>query len=189
MSGWQILGRCIAAPPPADWREQLIARLGSRPRRLGAWCELGLFGALECLADAGETSLPAAAQLSVATRRGSDTALRDALRMAREDGLPLPLGFLQSQPGQLLAHFSAATAWQGDARMLACRDVLAALRLACRTSASDELLLGWLDEDSADGPAFSIWLRLRRTQLSGAARALPESLAGFADPDLRVLEI
>ncbi len=46
-------------PLPADWRDQLAARLGARPRRLGAWTELAMFGALRCLDAAGETALPA----------------------------------------------------------------------------------------------------------------------------------
>jgi hypothetical protein len=186
MSCWQILGRCIASPPPADWRERLIARLGSRPRRLGSWCEQGLYGALECLADAGENTLPPAAQLSVATRHGPDSALLGALQTAAEDGLPMPMGFLQSQPGQLLAHFSACTHWQGDARMLASRDPLDALKLACRTSAADDLLLGWLDEGERD--AASIWLRLGRGKASPTqSLALPDSLEALADPEFRRL--
>ncbi|MDQ7988231.1 MAG: hypothetical protein REI09_01245 [Candidatus Dactylopiibacterium sp.] len=168
MSQWQILGRWLAAPP-ADWRDRLVARLGSRPRRLGPWCELGLFGALECLADAGETRLPEAALVSVASLHGPDRALRDALAQLREDGLPLPLGFLQSQPNQLLAHFCAATGWQGDARTLGTRAPLDALRIATQ-GAADELLLGWVDEDGKHGHvACSRWLRLRRQPADASA--------------------
>lgn len=187
MSHWQILGRCIASPPPADWRERLVARLGKRPRRLGSWCEQGLYGALECLADAGETTLPAATQLSVATRHGPDAALLGALQTAAEDGLPMPMGFLQSQPGQLLAHLSASIHWQGDARMLSCRKPLDALALACRSSSTDELLLGWLDEDKTEST--SIWLRLHRNDSATGGMALPETLDALADPAFKLLKL
>lgn len=46
---WQVTGRSFGLP--ADWRERLVARLGQRPRRLGTWTELALYGALECLVD------------------------------------------------------------------------------------------------------------------------------------------
>lgn len=188
MSHWQILGRCIASPPPADWRERLLARLHSRPRRLGSWCELGLFGALECLADAGEDSLPDHARLSVATRYGPDQALLGALRSAAEDGLPMPMAFLQSQPGQLVAHFSAATGWLGDGRMLACRQPIDALRLSCGAAGASELLLGWLDEREAE--ACSLWLRLRRLPPSLLdTPPLPGSVEAFADPDFRFFRV
>src|SRR5262245_49766464 len=101
MNNWRIAGRFFAAPPPADWRTQLATRLGQRPRRIGVWAELALYGALCCLADAGESRLPASTLLSVASLHGPDQALRAALAEARED-LPLPIGFLQSQPSQLL---------------------------------------------------------------------------------------
>lgn len=186
MSHWRILGRCVAAPLPADWREQLLARLATRPRRLGHWCETGLFGALTCLAEAGEARLPADALLSVSTLHGPDQALLGALKTAAEDGLPMPMGFLQSQPGQLLAHFSALTGWQGDARMLASRDPLAPLRQACRSARSDALMLGWLDEGDN---AMSIWLRLQRCEASPEAVRPPASLQAFADPAIRVLRL
>lgn len=39
----------IFQPVPSDWRDQLVLRLEQRPRRLGTWAELALYGALQCL--------------------------------------------------------------------------------------------------------------------------------------------
>lgn len=182
MSGWQILGKHLA-PLPANWREALCVRLGSRPRRLGNWCEIALAGALEALAEAGETRLPASAQLSLSSLDGPGQATRGALEQARGDGLPLPLAFLQSQPALFLAHFSALTGWQGDARLLAARDPLAALRLACHTATGNDLLLGWVAEKGLR----SQWLRLRRSTHGGAARALPARLEALAGADWQLI--
>ncbi|PAT00463.1 MAG: hypothetical protein BSR46_02685 [Candidatus Dactylopiibacterium carminicum] len=152
---WRILGRHFG-PLPADWRAQLAQRLGGRPRRLGEWAELALFGALHCLEDAGESSLPAQARLRLSSIAGPTQALQTALAEYRADGQPLPLGFLQSQPNQALAHLAKALGWQGDACCLTSRETLASLRLVCQSGAT-ELLLGWVDE----GGKRSDWLRLQ----------------------------
>lgn len=197
MNPWHICGRCFAAPPPADWRAQLATRLGQRPRRIGEWAELALFGALQCLADAGETTLPAGARLSVASLHGPDKALRAALAEARDD-LPLPIGFLQSQPNQVLPILAHHMHWQGDGRCLTTRDPLDALRLAlCETdhrqgvtNRSDEgnaahpgVLLGWLDET---GDSASCWLRLRPAAMS-AQTLLPGDFARLGDRQINHL--
>ena len=44
MTAWHTLAH-HGAPPPPDWRERLAVRLGKRPRRLGAWAELAVYGA------------------------------------------------------------------------------------------------------------------------------------------------
>ncbi|GAB2885298.1 hypothetical protein GCM10027046_12150 [Uliginosibacterium flavum] len=177
---WHIAGRCFASPPPADWREQLAVRLGFKPRRIGRWAELALYGALRCLDEAGEATLPADALLSLASLRGPDQALRASLAEAA-DGMPLPLGFLQSQPNQALAHLCKALNWQGDARCLTTRDPLAALRLACASAGPVGVLLGWIDEDQ-DGA--SQWLRLL-PMANGDFAPLPETLAALGDPTLK----
>lgn len=160
MTVWRITGRYLAEPPPADWRPRLAERLGHRPRRLGTWAELALFGALECLAGAGETTLPSDALLSVASLRGPNAALLDALREARE-GLPLPIGFLNSQPSQLLPALARYLAWQGDGRCLTTRDPADALRLGVLEAGPAGALLGWVDEAGPGGePGKSLWLRL-----------------------------
>ncbi len=172
LRNWQILGRHIGTPQP-DWREQLAARLGYKPRRIGAWAELALHGALVCLSEAGETTLPAAARLWLASLHGPDQALRAALLEA-QDGQPLPLGFLQSQPNQVLAHLAKALDWQGDACCVSQRDPLSLLRLAC-SGGIEDVLLGWVDEASGR----SDWLRLRA---SDQAFAPLGDISELADP-------
>lgn len=159
MTVYRIQARCVARPAPADWREQLAQRLGSRPRRLGLWAELGLYGALECLSLAGEDRLAGQAALVLSSRHGPVLAVRNALEQAR-DNLPLPLTFLQTQPSQLLAALSAQLQWLGDARFLVHPDGLALLDLALvlADSHADGLLLGWVDEQDMES---SIWLRLQ----------------------------
>lgn len=156
MTLWRIKGRCFIDPPPSDWQVRLTTRLGQRPRRLGRWVELALFGALHCMDDAGEPILPSNALLSVATLHGPDLALRAALIEA-QDGLPLPIAFLNSQPGQVLPALAHHLLWQGDGRCIASRDPVTTLILALASVAPGGLLLGWVDED---GPGRSLWLRL-----------------------------
>jgi hypothetical protein len=156
MKAWRISGRCFASPPPADWRAQLAARLGQRPRRIGEWVELALFGARQCLDAAGENELPAAALLSLSSLHGPDIALRAALEQARS-GAPLPIGFLNSQPSQALPALAGHLRWSGNGRVLTTREPGAALLLASLEAGPEGMLLGWVDEDA---PGQSIWLRL-----------------------------
>lgn len=150
---WRIAGRALLLPD--DWRARLVARLGARPRRLGVHAELALFGALEALADAGETTLPADALVRVCSMKGPVGAIGAVLDEAQSD-LPLPFGFLQSQPSQMLAALAAALGWQGDAAFVVMRDPLALTALAAAQAGSRGLLLGWVEE----APATSCWLRL-----------------------------
>lgn len=174
---WGIAGRQFAAPPPADWRTELAARLGQRPRRIGAWAELALWGARRCLDAAGETDLPAGALLTVASLHGPDLALRAALEQARHD-TPLPIAFLASQTSQVLPALAHALGWSGNGRCLTSRDPLEALHLACLEAGPAGLLAGWVDEDA---PGTSLWLRL--VPASGAqADFQPAAFMRLADP-------
>lgn len=157
MKTFTINGRCIAAPPPADWREQLAQRLGAKPRRIGTWAELGLYGALCCMADAGETTLSQDVQIWLGSRRGTYEATAIVLEQLRDD-LPMPLAFLQTQPSQLLALLAAQLNWNGHACFVAGGEPPALLRLASVQAGSGGVLLGWVDE--MDGGATN-WLRLR----------------------------
>lgn len=56
---WRTVAHFAADPLPVDWRDQLAHRLGRRPRRVGLWTELAMFGARQCLDAAGEAALPA----------------------------------------------------------------------------------------------------------------------------------
>lgn len=174
MKRWRVAGWSRFEPPPAHWRTLLAERLGERPRRLGAWSELALFGALSCLADAGEAALPSAALLSLATTSGPKTALLDALTASRHD-LPMPIGFLQSQPALALPALARHLGpWRGNGRCLNTRDPLAALRLACaEADGAAGLLIGWVDEDR------SVWLRVVAEQ--APENATPPGAGDFAD--------
>lgn len=154
---WRTVAHFVAAPPPADWRDWLATRLRQRPRRLGAWAELALYGARQCLDAAGEATLPPQALLCVASLSGSVSATRATVEQCR-DGLPMPFSFLQSQPSQMLAALCQHLAWQGDARFVVSRDPQAVLRLAQIESGSAGLLLGWVEEGAA--AARTEWWRL-----------------------------
>jgi hypothetical protein len=165
-----ITGRCHAAPPQ-NWRDLLAARLGSRPRRIGVWAELALYGALECLSDAGEYPLSAGACILVASRHGPVTASREVYSQARDD-LPMPLLFLQTQPSQMLAVLAAHLGWSGNACFTCNPQPEALLRLAATQSGREGMLLGWVDENEQ---GMTAWLRLRPagggTEVFHAAKA------------------
>lgn len=174
MTDFIISGRCLASPPPPDWREKLALMLGAKPRRIGIWAELGLYGALSCMADAGETCLPQDAILMLASRRGTYAATDIVLEQMRED-LPMPLAFLQTQPSQLLALLAARLNWKGHACFFADTEPFALLRLAATQTGKDGVLLGWVDE--MDGGS-SNWLRLQpcTTAVTGFKKVLPDDI-------------
>lgn len=159
MNVWTINGRQFGALP-ADWRAQLSARLGHRPRRIGEWAELALWGARRCLDDAHEDPLPADALLSLSSLHGADIALRAALEQAKDD-VPLPIAFLASQASQVLPTLAHYLGWQGNGRCVTTRDPLQALHLACLEARAGGMLIGWVDEDA---PGMSLWLRLVATE-------------------------
>ena len=159
-AAWRTVAHVRIEPPEADWRERLATRLGHRPRRLGAWTELALHGALRCLDAAGEPGLPAGAMLRVASLVGPLEAIR-AIVAQGATGLPMPFSFMQSQPSQMLAALSQHLRWQGDGRMVVGRDPDALLSLAqleCESerAAPEGLLFGWVEEGRR-----SEWWRLR----------------------------
>lgn len=154
MSTWHTLAHVVVDPLPTDWRDQLALRLGQRPRRIGPWAELAVYGARLCLDAANETALPAGAQLRVASLSGPFSATHAVAQQAAK-GLPLPFSFMQSQASQLLATLSQHLAWQGDARFTLSRDPQAVLQLAQAESGAEGLLIGWVEEDRR-----SEWWRL-----------------------------
>jgi hypothetical protein len=142
-----ILKAHIALDPlPADWRDQLARRLGTRPRRIGGWAELALLGARLCLDAANEEQLPAGALLRVVGAHGPMSATRMVAEQAQH-GLPLPFTFMQSQPSQTLAALSQHLGWQGDARYVLGRDPQALLQLAQLECGPAGLLIGTVEED------------------------------------------
>lgn len=162
MTIWRTLAHTGDAAPPPDWHARLCTRLGRRPRRLGTWAELALFGARQCLDAAAEEQLAPGAFLCVASLRGPVAATRAAIAQLGT-GSPMPFTFLQSQPGQMLAGLCQHLHWQGDARFVLSRHPQDVFRLAQRVAGPAGVLLGWVDEvnDTGSGqPARSEWWRL-----------------------------
>lgn len=157
MKRFAVTGRCLATPPPGDWREQLAEWLGAKPRRIGVWAELGLYGALRCMADAGEKTLPPDAILLLTSRCGTYAATTAALAQMQDD-LPMPLTFLQTQPSQLLALLAVHMDWTGHACFLAGAQPQDLLRLAVAQAGEGGVLLGCVDETNSGS---THWLRLR----------------------------
>ncbi len=171
---WAVAGRC-ADPHPADWPQDLVRRLGQRPRRLGRWAERALHGALCCLESAGERVLPADAALLVCSLDGAQPALRSALTAVAQGQLPLPYTFLQSQAAVMLSALAAHLGWSGDAQAVARRDPIALLHTSLLDAPPGGLLIGWVEErdarqapdERADGGSDAPrawhhhWLRLR----------------------------
>jgi hypothetical protein len=155
-----ITGRYHSMPLPGNWRDLLAGRLGSRPRRIGVWAELALFGALECLTDANEYPLSAGAAILVASRHGPATATREVYAQARNE-LPMPLLFLQTQPSQMLAVLAAHLGWSGNASFVCNPQPQELIRLAATQCGTQGVLLGWVDEDKGGTTS---WLRLHPTE-------------------------
>lgn len=156
--GWRLLAQ-RAEPVPPDWRERLAVRLGQRPRRIGAWAELALYGALECLDRAGEDHLPEAALLRVSSGNGGLASWLQAMDQQAEGGLPMPFTFLQAQSSQLLAVLGQHLRWRGDARFVLGPDPAAVLRLALAESGPAGLLFGRVEEAPGGQPPRSDWWR------------------------------
>ena len=167
MTGYRISARFVPQVLAAGWGAQLLERLGSRPRRLGRWAELGMYGALECLAADAQATLTEHAALLLSSQHGPALAMHSALAQARE-GLPMPLSFLQTQPSQLLAALSAQLRWRGDARFITHPDPLAVLTLALTMAGrhADGLLAGWVNELPTES---TVWLRLQPVADPGGA--------------------
>jgi hypothetical protein len=185
MKTFSVDGRCVATPPPADWREQLILMLGAKPRRIGTWAELGLYGALRCMADAAETSLPDDALLVLASRRGTYAATNTVLAQMQDD-LPMPLAFLQTLSSQLLAHLASQLNWQGNATFIAGSDLNAVLALVAAQAGKRGVLLGFVDE--FNGGATN-WLRLRPVQTPAGITADTSTKDNILLNGISILEI
>lgn len=145
---WRIAARSADALP-ADWRERLAARPGVNLRRIGAYAERVLAGALECL---DGMALPAHGLIRLASGTGAVGAM-DALARQSRAGEPLmPFTFLQSLPTQALSLLARQLAWRGDAIFHLHGDMRAVMELALCEAGMRPLLFGWVDE-----PAVSRW--------------------------------
>lgn len=154
-------------PLPDGWPEQLTALLGAKPRRMGEWAQMALYGALSCVERARDKSLlRAAGQLVLLSRRGTKTATTHALAEMQE-GLPMPLTFLQTQPSQLLASLVNVMGWQGGAVFLGGADPVQALWLvSAQIPEGGAVLLGVAEVEEGGR---SDWLLLRAKRLDDDA--------------------
>ena len=166
---WRTVALVVAHPPPDDWRAPLATRLGRRPRRVGLWTELAMYGALRCLDAAGEAALPAGARLRVTSRRGAWEATRAGLAQL-DAGLPMPFTFMQGQPALMLAEVGRSLDWQGDASFMLCRDLARPLALSQLGAGRDGLLFGVVEETFGDVPPRSEWWRLVPTDQAAIER-------------------
>ena len=156
---WRTVSHFVVHPPPEDWRDELARRIGRRPRRVGLWTELAMYGARLCLDAAGEAALPQAARLRVASMRGAWGATHAGLDQL-DTGLPMPFTFMQSQPALMLAEVGRCLEWQGDASFMLCRDPQRLLELSKLGAARDGLLYGIVEEARNDELPRSEWWRL-----------------------------
>ncbi|WP_038210066.1 hypothetical protein [Xenophilus azovorans] len=147
MPGWRLAAQVDLPALPADWRDALAQRLGQRPRRIGVWAELALYGACRCLDEAGEAALPPAARVRVWSLSGAQGAMRTGIGQVRAGLLPMPFHFMQGQPAMMLAALGQALGWRGDAAFVTGRDAQALLRLALAGAAPAGLLFGRVEED------------------------------------------
>ncbi|MET3495761.1 hypothetical protein [Variovorax boronicumulans] len=156
---WRTAAHFVVHPPPADWRDELAIRLGRRPRRVGVWTELAMYGARRCLDAANEAALPQGARLRVASKRGAWRAMHTGLEQL-DAGLPMPFTFMQSQPALMLAEVGRCLEWQGDASFMLCQDAQRLLQLSQLGASRDGLLFGIVEEERDAEPARSEWWRL-----------------------------
>ncbi|MGJ3700632.1 hypothetical protein [Variovorax sp. AFSI2.2] len=156
---WRTVAYFSADPLPADWRDQLAHRLGRRPRRVGLWTELAMYGARCCLDAAGEDALPTGARLRVSSMRGAWGATHAGLAQL-DAGALMPFTFMQGQPALMLAEVGRCLDWQGDAGFALCRDPQQLLQLSRIGAGSAGLLLGVVEEERNGEMPRSEWWRL-----------------------------
>lgn len=185
------INACHNLPPDPNWREQLIHLLGSKPRRLSSWCELGMYGALKCfqnveqipvthislldnpLPHAGSPAtqfpatrmpldrLPSDVALRVFSEYGTIAATRSALDQACEF-LPMPFTFMQTQPGQLFNALGTTLGWHGDGYSTTYENRQQG-EAALLNSFKQSALLAWVDEEREQ---ISRWIWLEEATLS-----------------------
>lgn len=155
--GWRLAAHVAIDAPPPGWRDALAARLGARPRRIGPWAELALYGAWRCLDAAGENALPADARLRIASLSGPLAATRACLNQLHGELLPMPFDFMQSQPALMLAALARGLSWQGDASFTTGRDTPMLVRMALQGAGRGGLLWGRVEGEA--GACASEWAR------------------------------
>jgi hypothetical protein len=162
---------CHSDSVQEGWERRLVDLLGSKPRRLSRWCELGLWGALSCVRKVSDDDLSSTVSIRVYSENGTIHATRKALAQTDEH-LPMPVTFMQTLPGQLFNAIGAAVEWHGDGCTVA-----AATRQQAEVTMLQNVqkmaLLAWVDEVPT---AISRWILIERV----AAPALTSSWESVA---------
>ncbi|HWV16389.1 MAG TPA: hypothetical protein VN030_13230 [Cellvibrio sp.] len=171
-------------PVTDDWRQQLIELLGSKPRRLSHWCELGLWGALSCIRRAGQSGLPNSVAIRICCELGAIAATRAALAQTRE-GLPMPFTFMQTQPGQIFNALGSALGWHGDG-LISIYNNPGAGEAALLQGLSHSALLAWVDEEPQPK---SDWIYLETRQPDQTLDWYPAASLFATDPEASWLKI
>lgn len=127
-----------------DWEKQLVTLLGSKPRRLSHWCELGLYGALSCIKQAGQTTLSSDVAIRVYSEYATIHATRMAMGQATEH-LPMPFTFMQTQPCQIFNALGTAVGWHGDGYVTSSVN-RQQTEVALLQTIQHSALLAWVDE-------------------------------------------
>lgn len=151
----------VNAPIEKDWSAQLVKLLGSKPRRLSRWCELGLYGALSCIKQSGKTGLPSDVAIRVYSEYGTLNATRAAIEQADEH-LPMPFTFMQTQPCQIFNALGTALGWHGDGCAVSSVTRLQS-EIALLQSIKQSALLAWVDDVPKP---ISRWIWLEEAQPS-----------------------
>lgn len=141
-----------------DWSAQLAILLGSKPRRLSRWCELGLFGALSCIKQSGQYDLSSDVAIRVYSEYGTVNATRIAMEQASEH-LPMPFTFMQTQPCQIFNALGSAVGWHGDGSVISGINQQQS-EWALLQGINQSALLAWVDEVPEP---ISCWIWLERT--------------------------
>ena len=180
---WQILARSSDSIPE-DWREQMVMMLGHKPRRVSAFTEAVLYGALECMTQNPQLNVARLSALRITTQKGPRTASRKRIAQSTHE-LPMPFTFLHSQLGQALASLTHALSWQGDASILIGNNTSDFIRMSLISSHSHDVLLGWVDEINDDDPQKNHWLWLSPCALPDQATRQHDAL----DPDTTHIQL
>jgi hypothetical protein len=155
---------CHNDPVQAGWEERMVALLGSKPRRLSRWCELGLWGALSCLRKSPNGHFSSLIAIRVYSESGTIHATRKALAQLDEH-LPMPVTFMQTLPGQLFNAIGAAVGWHGDGCTVAGVNRREA-EITMLQNIQQAALLAWVDEVPE---AVSRWIFLERVKFVTAS--------------------
>ncbi len=148
---------CHNSPVQEGWQAHLVGLMGSKPRRLSRWCELGLWGALSCLRKSADGQFSSQVPIRVYSESGTIQATRKALAQLDEH-LPMPVTFMQTLPGQLFNAIGAAVGWHGDGYTVAGLSRQQA-EISILQNIQQSTLLAWVDEVPE---AVSHWIFLQR---------------------------